>query len=65
MKAETDVGQTIKVTWKRSTIGRKERQKKIIQALGFKRLHQTRTFPDHPAIRGMINHIPHLVEVSD
>ncbi len=53
----------IKVKWVRSTIGRPEIQKKIIKALGFKRLHQTLVLPDRPEIRGMIAHVQHLVEV--
>lgn len=53
----------IKVKWVRSTIGRPEIQKKIIKAMGFKRLHQTRVLPDRPEIRGMIAQVQHLVEV--
>lgn len=53
------------VRWKKSAIGRPENQKKIIKALGFKRLHQTLILPDRPEIRGMINHVSHLVEVID
>lgn len=33
---------TLKVTWVKSTIGYNKRQSKIIEALGFKRLNQTR-----------------------
>ena len=51
----------LKVTWIRSTIGRSARQKRTIEALGFKRLHQTRELPDNAAIRGMLMKIPHLV----
>ncbi|MDO9123098.1 MAG: 50S ribosomal protein L30 [Deltaproteobacteria bacterium] len=53
------------VRWKKSAIGRPEGQKKIIKALGFRRLNQTLTLPDRPEIRGMINHVSHLVEVID
>jgi large subunit ribosomal protein L30 len=53
------------VRWKKSAIGRPEGQKKIIKALGFRRLNQTLTFPDRPEMRGMINHVSHLVEVID
>jgi large subunit ribosomal protein L30 len=55
----------ITVRWKRSTIGRLENQKKIIKALGFRRLNQTLTLPDRPEIRGMIHHVCHLVEVIE
>lgn len=53
----------IRVKWVRSTIGRPEIQKKIIKAMGFKRLHQTLVLPDRPEIRGMIAQVRHLVEV--
>ncbi len=65
MKAETVQEKHIRVKWVKSAIGRQERQKKILRALGFKRLNQTLTLPDHPAIRGMIRHVPHLIEVID
>lgn len=65
MEPQTDRERTIRVKWKKSVIGRPVTQKKMIKALGFKRLNQTVVLPDHPAIRGMINHVPHLVEVID
>lgn len=65
MKTQTDGEKRIRVRWKRSVIGRPEAQKKIIKSLGFKRLNQTLELPDHPAIRGMIQQVPHLVEVID
>jgi large subunit ribosomal protein L30 len=46
-------------------IGRPQDQRKTIQGLGFKRLHQTLVLPDRPAIRGMIQHVIHLVEVME
>ncbi|MBM4339679.1 MAG: 50S ribosomal protein L30 [Deltaproteobacteria bacterium] len=55
----------ITVRWKKSTIGRIEGQKKIIKALGFRRLNQTLTLPDRPEIRGMVNRVIHLVEVIE
>ena len=51
----------LKATWVHSAIGRSYRQKRIVEALGFKRLHQTRVLPDNAAIRGMLNKVPHLV----
>ncbi len=55
----------IKVKWVRSTIGRPIDQRKTIQGLGFKRLHQTLTFPDRPEIRGMIKAVTHLVKLCE
>jgi len=49
----------------RSTIGRKRAQKRTIEALGIKRLHQKVVHADTPAIRGMIHRVVHLVEVRE
>ncbi len=51
----------LKATWVHSAIGRSYRQKRIVEALGFKKLNQTRVLPDNAAIRGMLNKVPHLV----
>jgi large subunit ribosomal protein L30 len=40
-------------------------QTKTLRGLGLDKLHRTRTLEDTPAIRGMINSIPHLVRVVD
>jgi large subunit ribosomal protein L30 len=58
----------LKITLKRSTIGRQEVQKRTVRALGFRRLQQTRVLPDNSTVRGMIARVKHLVEwesVSD
>lgn len=52
----------IRVTWKRSTIGRLERQRKCIRALGLKRLNHSVTHDDTPQIRGMIRAVEHLID---
>jgi large subunit ribosomal protein L30 len=64
-KTENGTEKKIRVRWKTSAIGRPENQKKIIRAIGFRRLNQTLTLPDRPEIRGMINRVSHLVEVID
>jgi len=55
----------LKITLKKSTIGRKENQKRTAIALGLKKPNQTVVKPDTDIIRGMINRISHLVEVSE
>lgn len=52
------------VTQVRSRIGRPERQRRILEALGLRRHQQTVIHNDTPAIRGMIARIPHLVRVE-
>lgn len=56
---------TLKVTLTRSTIGRPEKQKKVVQALGLTKMHQTVEHKDNEAIRGMINKVSHLVTVEE
>ena len=56
---------TLKVTWKKSAIGYNKNQMKIMEALGFKKLNQTRILPDNEAIRGSLFHVRHLVEVVE
>ncbi len=53
------------ITQKKSTIGRLENQKRTMRALGIHRLHQTVVHDDTQVIRGMINTVSHLVEVSE
>lgn len=55
----------LKVTWKKSAIGYRENQKRTIEAMGLKRLGHSVELPDNRAVRGMINTVRHLVEVSD
>lgn len=53
------------ITWKKSAIGYRENQKLTIQALGLKRLGHSVEQPDNRAVRGMINTVRHLVEVTE
>jgi large subunit ribosomal protein L30 len=55
----------LKVTYIRSVIGYNEKQAKIIKALGFKKLNQTRILPDNASIRGSLFHVRHLVKVEE
>ena len=58
-------GKTIKIKLVRSAIGYNVDQKRTVRALGLTRLHQVVERPDNPAIRGMVNAIQHLVEVTE
>ena len=49
----------------RSGIGRPTKQRRTLEALGIKRHQQTVIHNDTPAIRGMIDRVAHLVEVTD
>ena len=54
---------TIKVKQVRSAIGRTKTQKRTLEALGLKKLHQVVEHDDSPAILGMVAAVAHLVEV--
>jgi len=49
----------------RSAIGRDEKQKRTVRALGIRRMHQVVVHDDSPIIRGMIERVRHLVEVEE
>jgi large subunit ribosomal protein L30 len=55
----------IKVTWNKSFIGRPQNQRRVIQSLGLRRLHQSVVLGDTPTIRGMVNKVSHLVTVEE
>ncbi|WAA09415.1 MULTISPECIES: 50S ribosomal protein L30 [Fervidibacillus] len=55
----------LEITLTRSLIGRPKDQKETVKALGLRKLHQTVVKEDHPAIRGMINKVSHLVTVKE
>ncbi|MFN3202297.1 MAG: 50S ribosomal protein L30 [Bradymonadia bacterium] len=52
----------IKVTLRKSPIGRPQRHRDVLKGLGLGRLNSSRVLPDNPAVRGMINKVSHLVE---
>ncbi len=55
----------LRVKYVKSAIGRPKDQKATIRALGFRKLQQTVEHEDHPAIRGMIRKVTHLVKVEE
>ena len=64
--AETEMAMAdLKVTLKRSGIGRDKYFTKVLHGLGLRRLNQTVTVQNTPEIRGMINKVSHLVVVEE
>lgn len=55
----------LKVTLKKSRIGSLPKQRKVLAALGLTKRHQTKTFKDNAAVRGMIAIVSHMVEVEE
>lgn len=56
---------TIKVKQVRSAIGRTKTQKRTLEALGLKKLHQVVEHEASPAVLGMVAAVRHLVEVQE
>ncbi len=55
----------LKITQTKSIIGRLEKQKRTIEALGLGRPNYFTVKKDTPQIRGMINVVKHLVKVEE
>ncbi|MBP5401220.1 MAG: 50S ribosomal protein L30 [Bacteroidales bacterium] len=55
----------LKVTQVRSSIGRPARQKRSLQALGLRKMHQSVEHEGTPQILGMIDSVKHLVTVEE
>lgn len=54
---------TVRVTLKKSLIGRLESHKACVRGLGLKRIGHTVEVEDTPSTRGMINKVSYMVQV--
>ena len=64
-KEKTAEVRQISIKQIRSGIGRQKKHRRTLEALGIKRHQQTVIHNDTPAIRGMINQVSHMVEVTE
>ncbi|MGC6491680.1 MAG: 50S ribosomal protein L30 [Myxococcota bacterium] len=55
----------ITVTLRRSTIGATQKQIANVKGLGLRKIGDSRTLENTPAVRGMIKKVIHLLEVSE
>jgi len=55
----------IKITLTKSPIGAQPRQRKVVEALGLRKINQAVELDDTPATRGAIKKISHLVTVTE
>ena len=55
----------IKVTLTKSTIGANPAQRKVVAALGLRKMHQTVELVDSPVTRGSIKKVEHLLTVTE
>lgn len=54
----------LRLTYRKSAIGYPQEQKDTIRALGFHKLYSTIEKDDTPSVRGMVQHVAHLVTVE-
>ena len=59
------MAKTIVVKQIGSPIRRPEKQRQTLIGLGLNKMHKTRELEDTPSVRGMVNKIPHLVEIIE
>ncbi len=59
------MAKTIVVKQIGSPIRRPAKQRETLIGLGLNKMHRTRELEDTPSIRGMVNKIPHLVEIIE
>ena len=55
----------VKITLVKSPIGFNEKQGRVVQSMGLRRIRQSVELSDTPELRGMIHKVRHLVEVSE
>lgn len=55
----------LKITLVGSTIGSSPKQKKVVEALGLRKLHHSVELDDTPATRGAIAKVSHLLDVEE
>ena len=54
----------VKITLKRGYIGIPDKQKKVLAALGLRKIGSFTERPDNKAVAGMIHKVAHLVSVE-
>ena len=64
-RARRAAGKTMVIEQYGSGIGCPFRQKRILRSLGLRHPRQRVVRPDNPAVRGMVNAIPHLVRIVE
>lgn len=55
----------IRITLYRSPICTPEKHKKVVRALGLRKINAVVEKPDTPAFRGMVAKVPHLLKVVE
>ena len=64
-QSSTNTLKQLRVTLTKSRYGRLKAHRDCVAGLGLRKMHQSVTVEDTPAIRGMINKVSHLVTVEE
>lgn len=56
---------TVRIEQFRSGIGRPRGQREVLRSLGLRRIRHVVEREDTPAVRGMVDKIPHLVRIVE
>ncbi|HBR57338.1 MAG TPA: 50S ribosomal protein L30 [Blastocatellia bacterium] len=64
-KKENENSGKIKIQYYRSSIGYSKKQKSIVTSLGISKLNQVVERPDTPAMRGIVEKVPHLLRIVE
>ena len=57
------MGGSLRIVLRKSMIGRREHQRRVLAGLGLRRINQSVVRADSPTIRGMVAKVAHLVDV--
>lgn len=57
------MGKDLRIILRKSMIGRREHQRRVLAGLGLRQIGQSVVRADTPTIRGMIAKVAHLVDV--
>lgn len=59
------MAQNLKITLVKSMIGRPQKHRKVLLAMGLTKIGKTVVLEDTPSNRGMINKVSHLVKAEE
>jgi large subunit ribosomal protein L30 len=63
--AKSENAKMLRVRQVRSVIGYNKKQGEVVRSLGLRRIGHTVEVIDHPATRGMVHKVRHLVAIVD
>lgn len=55
----------VRITLTKSLIGASPKQRKVVEALGLRKMHQHVDLEDSPVTRGSVKKVPHLLTLEE